>query len=342
MRKGLSSDDRSSFGVRKAMPSIRQFEAFRALVRHRHFGRAAQALGVTQPALTRALQKLERGLGAPLFDRHGMTPTAFGKAALRFAEPAVGGYSELLREISLLQGAETGELRVAMGPYPADISGTRAAAIMSCRHPRLAISLRVCDWGEAIRDVAENVADLALAEVSEAEKHPELETELVRRGRGYFFCRARHPLAKRKRLVLDDLLEFPWAGPIYPGRVAAHLPRVDKPFGVFDLARDQFRPRLLVETFALAKELALNGDAISAFAPGQLDDELNSGRCVRLPIDVPALSLNYGFIVKRGRTLSPASKAFMEIVLEIERSIRAGQAAGLHKPLLDFGRDSAS
>ncbi len=40
-----------------------------------------------------------------------------------------------------------------------------------------------------------------------------------------------------------------------------------------------------------------------------------------LPIDTPWLSLNYGFITKRGRTLSPAAEAYMEIVREIERGI---------------------
>lgn len=309
------------------MPSIRQFETFRALARHRHFGRAAEALGVTQPALTRSLQNLERRLGVSLFDRHDMSPTLFGEAALRFADPAVGGFSELLREFALLQGLEAGGLKVSMGPYPADISGSRAAAMLSSEHPNLAIALRVCDWNEAIRDVAQNVADLALAEVSEAEKHPELQTELVRHAQGFFFCRAQHPLAKRKRLVLDDLLEFPWAGPSYPARVAAHLPKADKPFGVFDPRDDRFSPRIVVETFSLAKDLVLNGDAIGAFTPGQLDDELKTGRCVRLPINVPSLSLNYGFIVKRGRTLSPASRAFMETVRQIEQSIPAQPVA---------------
>ena len=80
------------------MPSIRQLEAFRAVAKHRHFGRAAQELGVTQPALTRSLQKLERRLGVPLYDRHEMSPTVFGEATLRFAEPAVDGLAELKRE----------------------------------------------------------------------------------------------------------------------------------------------------------------------------------------------------------------------------------------------------
>ncbi|HKN28208.1 MAG TPA: LysR substrate-binding domain-containing protein [Roseiarcus sp.] len=54
---------------------------------------------------------------------------------------------------------------------------------------------------------------------------------------------------------------------------------------------------------------------------GQIDRELQDGLFVTLPFDAPWLSLNYGFITKRGRTLSPAARAFMEIVREIERGI---------------------
>jgi DNA-binding transcriptional LysR family regulator len=285
------------------MPSIRQFEVFRALAEHRHFGRAAQALGVTQPALTRSLQKLEQRLGVSLFDRQGMEPTVFGDAVMRFAEPAVGGFAELQRELSLLQGLGTGSLIVAMGPYPADISGGRAAALLSSEHPRLTVALRVCNWSEAVRDVLQNVADLALAELSEAELNADLETEPVRRAQGHFFCRAAHPLARRKQLLLDELLEFPWTGPSYPGRIRAVLPKVDGPFGSFDADADRFNPRVLVETFSMAKEIVLSSNAISAFVPGQLKDELKTGQCVKLPVDLPNLSVNYGFIIKRGRAV---------------------------------------
>jgi DNA-binding transcriptional LysR family regulator len=305
------------------MPSIRQLEAFCALAKHKHFGRAAQALGVTQPALTRTLQKLEGRLGVNLFDRQEMVPSVFGEVVLRFAEPIVGNFAELQRELSLLRSVEMGGLVVAMGPYPADISGSRAAAMLSTAHPKLAITLRVCNWNEAILAVLQNAADLAIAEISEAEQQDDLETELVRRAQGYFFCGASHPLAKRKQLVLEDLLEFPWVGPSYPGRIRAALPMVDRPFGAFDAEYDRFSPRILVETFAMAKDLVLGGNAISAFVPGQLRDELKIGRCVKLPLTQPNLSVNYGFITKRGRTLSPAAKAFMEIVREIELAIPA-------------------
>jgi DNA-binding transcriptional LysR family regulator len=93
------------------------------------------------------------------------------------------------------------------------------------------------------------------------------------------------------------------------------------PFGAFDADCDRFSPRILVETFSMAKEMVLNGNAISAFVPGQLQSELKTGQCVKLPVNLPNLSVNYGFIVKRGRTLSPASKAFMDRVRDIERTL---------------------
>ena len=53
------------------MHSVRQFELVKALATYRHFGRAAAALGVSQPALTRSLKHLEDILGVPLFDLKG-------------------------------------------------------------------------------------------------------------------------------------------------------------------------------------------------------------------------------------------------------------------------------
>ena len=51
------------------------------------------------------------------------------------------------------------------------------------------------------------------------------------------------------------------------------------------------------------------------------EQELREKRLVTLPFDAPWLSLDYGFITKRGRTLSPAALAFMETVRTIERDI---------------------
>src|SRR5271166_5587948 len=111
-------DDRNGI-----MHSIRQFELVKALATYRHFGRAAKALGVSQPSLTRSLKHLEDDLGVPLFDRQGVAPTVYGELVLSHGEPVIGSFADLMREIGLAKGLEIGELSVSAGPYPADISG---------------------------------------------------------------------------------------------------------------------------------------------------------------------------------------------------------------------------
>ena len=83
------------------MHSVRQFELVKALATYRHFGRAAVALGVSQPALTRSLKHLEDSLGVPLFDRQGVAPTVFGELMLNHGEGVIKGFADFTREIDL-------------------------------------------------------------------------------------------------------------------------------------------------------------------------------------------------------------------------------------------------
>jgi DNA-binding transcriptional LysR family regulator len=94
------------------MQTIRQFEIIQALATHRHFGRAARALRISQPSLTRSLKELESRLGVALFDRNGVEPTVFGEMALRYGEPVLANAAELMREIDLARGLRSGRLAV--------------------------------------------------------------------------------------------------------------------------------------------------------------------------------------------------------------------------------------
>lgn len=301
--------------------SLRQIEIVKALAKHHHFGLAAKALRVSQPALTRSLKQLEADLGVTLFDRQGVTPTSFGEIVLRHGERAAAEFHELMREVALAKGLEIGELRIAAGPYPADISGERAIGVLSARHPNLAIELRIANYTRVLGDVGEGAVDLGFAEVSEAENDPNFDVQSSGSRELSFFCSAQHPLAGKRPLAIEHLLDFPWVGPSIAGRLRKALPVLDKPFGRFDELEDRFHPRILVETFSAAKRIVLGGLGIGAAVPFQIDSELKEGRCVTLPVQAPQLSLNYGFIAKRGRTLSPAAKAFIAIVRAIEQEI---------------------
>ncbi len=301
------------------MHSVRHLELVRALAEHRNFGRAAAALGVSQPSLTRSLKQLEDRLGAPLFDRSGVTPTIIGEIVLRRGRAMLVDFAELHREIAMTKGLEIGELTVALAFFPADISGHEAAARLSRRHPRLALVLRMVDWSKAYEMVLSGEADIGFGDIRPASDNPDFVAERVRAGPVTFFCASDHPLAGRDAIRLDDLVKYPWTGPSFAPAMGAGMPRDELPCGAFHRETGRFHPRIMVESFASAKQIVLAGAALSAGFPFQIERELASGDLVLMPAQLPLLTLDYGFIVKRGRALSPAATAFMEVAREIER-----------------------
>lgn len=306
------------------MYSIRHINLVRALAEHRHFGHAASALGVSQPALTRSLKQLEQQLGVPIFDRDGVSPTLFGRIILDHGERIIAAFNEMMREIALAKGLDIGELHVAAGPYAADISVQRAIGMLSTRHPGLNVRLRIVDWTEATEAVLAGKADLAVAEIAEARTHPELEVEAISSAAMQFYCGRAHPLAAQAAPTLATLLAFPWVGPTTPGRIGAAIPQIEGVFGSFDRRRDRFIPRITVETFGAARDIVSAGLGIGAAAPFQISREVREGELVLLPFELPWLTLNYGFITRRSRVRSPAAAAFMALVREIEAERGAG------------------
>lgn len=299
--------------------SLRYLEMVRALARNRHFGRAAQALGVSQPSLTRSLKNLEDHLGVRLFERSdGVAPTLFGRLIIERGEALLTAHSELLREIDLMKGLELGELSVAAGPFPAEISAQKALGLLAAQHPKLQLRITTTDWTRVVADILQGRADLGLADMSEAERRQELETEPVRSSPLAFFCRAGHPLTASESLTVEHLMAYPWVGPTAPARVRLAMPETDKPFGFFSEVGQRFTPRITVDTVAAARDIVLVSDALSVSLPSLLQEEIRKGLCALLPIDLPWMRLNYGFIWKKGRTPSPTAKRFMSLIREIE------------------------
>lgn len=116
--------------------------AFVAVAEQRRFGTAAERLSITQPALTKQIQALERELGAPLFHRgrHGATLTEFGQLLLSQARDLVAGTDEFVRRAHQLARGEHGRLAVGFGLSAIDVA-PRAIAAFRQRYPEVEIGL---------------------------------------------------------------------------------------------------------------------------------------------------------------------------------------------------------
>jgi DNA-binding transcriptional LysR family regulator len=291
-----------------------------ALAEHGSFHRAAATLRISQPSLTKSIQVLEETLGVKLFERRpgGVVPTQFGELVVGHTRGVFASEEELLRQIGLVAGLETGSVKVALGPYPSVISGYSTGGNLLGRHPGLNISLHVTDWRTATRLVLDRKVDLAVCDLSEAVTDDALQTELVGRHTGRFFCRPGHPILARPDIALEDLLEFPWATTRIPQRVAGSFPRNVGPAGFIDPISGDFVPAFEFDVPMQIASLSCRSDLISLCTFQIVANDLNAGALAFIP--TPQLNIRgyYGFAFLKDRAVSPAMRAFMHELREEE------------------------
>jgi DNA-binding transcriptional LysR family regulator len=292
------------------------------LARHRNYARAAEALDMSQPALSRSISGLEAALGVQLFNRtrRGVEPTAFGARLLSRGEVLLTNVAELERELKLMQGLEIGVLRVGAGPYPTELCVGPAIGRLAEQYPRLRIELDIGEPRVMLQHVLTAKNDLAIVELSVAEQDPRLVAEPLPKHAAAFFCRSGHPLLAEKAPTLERVFEFPFACTKLPTRAAEMFYRL-APTGSIDPDTGDYLPPIKVDSIALAKAVVLSSCAVGLSPLGLIAAEVRSGHLVALPFRQPWLHTNYGFVYLRDRALSPATQAFMAEIKAVELAL---------------------
>ena len=298
-----------------------------ALATHRNFGRAAAALHLSQPALSRSLVALEQTLGVQLFDRsrRGVTPTGFGQLLIDRGGALIAGFDDIRQEIESMRGLHRGSLNISAGLYPAEMSVGTAIGRLSLRYPALRVSLRAVPWRDVTDAITSSVVDIAVVELSTLAGQSHLTCDPLPRHQAVFVCRAGQPLLGETSPTLKMALRYPFVGPRLPSRVAAPLLSAAEWFRRDPLTGDLVPP-LHVESIALARRIVATGDAIAALPRVLVAADIAAGRLVALPWQPDWLHTNYGFVYRRDRTLSPAVQAFIAEVRAIEASLEAPPA----------------
>lgn len=144
--------------------TLKQFRYFEALARHGHFGRAAEASAITQPALSMQIKDLEDALGAQLFERGArqvrLTPLGEDLAVrVREILRAVDEISDLARASD---DRLVGRLRVGVIPTIAPYLLPRVIQTITARHPGLDIYVRETVTPNLIRELNDGRLDTAI------------------------------------------------------------------------------------------------------------------------------------------------------------------------------------
>jgi DNA-binding transcriptional LysR family regulator len=292
------------------------------LAKHRNFARAAEALHLTQPALSRSIAGLEAAVGAKLFNRtkQGVEPTAFGELLLSRGGALLDGARELERSIALMRGLDIGELRVGAGPYPSELSVGKAVGRLMMRHPKLRVEVATSDLRTMVGDLLAGKLDLAVVEMSLATDEPRLAVEQLPEHPAPFYCRAGHPLCDEADPSLERIMEFPFVGTRLPARVAQTFLQLAK-VGAIDPDNGDYLPPVKTDTLQAARDVVLASDAVSAAPLSLIARDIQAGRLSSLRLRAAWLRTSYGFVYRRDRLLSPAAEAFIAEVRAVETDL---------------------
>jgi DNA-binding transcriptional LysR family regulator len=182
----------------------RLLRPFVALAEELHFGRAAQRLHVTQPALSQQVKRLEEQLGVGLFarTRARVELTDAGRLILGPARAAVDAAAEAESVAAELAGAERGRLRIGISPGTHELA-QRVLAELRTRRPGLTLDAKQDNSGVLCADVAAGRLDVAIA--FEPEHVDGTVCEVISGEAAVVAVAAEHPLARREKVALTEL-----------------------------------------------------------------------------------------------------------------------------------------
>jgi DNA-binding transcriptional LysR family regulator len=307
---------------------VRRMRHVIALAEHGSFARAATALGLSQPALSRSVQSVEREVGSNLFARtaSGVEPTDAGRVFVARVRQIVELTEDLDRDIVSERGLQSGLVNVGAGPFPAQSVIADALGRFVADYPRIVVRMMMRDWDELTRRLRAREIEFFVAEFSTLIGEGDLDVEPLDTHPTYIFGRKGHPISGRIPIGLADGFAYPFASLTrIPPRSLEPIRAMQRRWPESTAAQRVF-PALEFNSLDAVRKIVLGSDALMVAPLACVADELERGRLVVLGQE-SFLAVRYGIVKLRSQPLTAAGARFREYVLEAERSLTEAEQA---------------
>jgi DNA-binding transcriptional LysR family regulator len=290
----------------------RRLQVFHAVAKHLSFTKAAEALFMTQPAVTSQIRQLEEHFNTRLFDRaHGhISLTPAGVMALDYAERILALSAELNTRLKELSGQVAGPLLIGASTTIAEFLLPQILGEFKSRYPAVVPRLFVAN-SEAVQDrIAEHTLDLGFIE---GDSHlPSLVTDVCCQDELQVVCAPLHALAKQKSATPKSLMEH-----AYVSRELGSGTRevIDHYLQKAGLAPDSLQVVMEVGSPEALKGLVATGLGFAIMSRASVTKEIRLGQLVQLPL-APRLIRHLSVVYPKERFHSRLVNSFVQFAKE--------------------------
>lgn len=188
----------------------RRLQVFHTVARLLSFTKAADALHMTQPAVTFQIRQLEEYFDTRLFDRthNRISLTEAGRRVFEFADRIFQLYGEMENAVREMTGEVSGVLLIGASTTIAEYMLPSLLGGFKAEYPDVNIQLKVSNTEGIVSMVENNAIDLGVVEAPVSNRN--LAVEVCRQDQLVVIVPPSHPLAARERVASAELLEYPF------------------------------------------------------------------------------------------------------------------------------------
>ena len=295
---------------------LRQLRHFIALIEHRNFTAAAQAMKLSQSACSRSIQSLEHAFGARLLDRNNpLQPTPKGRVVLDHARRLINQTQDLFNDIQQFNEKEAGEVHFGCGPAPAAWLMPQVIGRFSRDYPKVRMVFRVDNWQALGERLMAETLSFIVADTRNYEFDTRYRVQPLSKHRWGFCCRKGHPLTAFETISVEQLFAYPLAATIRPPNLHRALVELS--------GKQDIRTNIECENGYSLLEAIRHSDAIGTTNHGHSSAQqgLHMLKIAGLDDNSEAFYTHYGIVSLSDARLSLLTRKLIDTFVQVDQDL---------------------
>ncbi|GAB1232641.1 LysR family transcriptional regulator [Ferrigenium sp. UT4] len=301
--------------------SLRQLQVFESVARHLNHSRAAAELFLSQPAVSMQIKQAEQTIGLPLFEQVGKTLflTEAGREMLHYARAVLQLMQEMEGVFDAMKGLEHGHLNIT-AVSTANYFMPQLLARFIQAHPRIQVGLSVANRDAVMRQLADNIADLAI--MGQPPQGTDMLAESFLPNPLVVIAAPAHPLAKRKKIKAQNLASETFLLREKGSGTRAVVERY------FDSHALPLPAHMEMDTNEAIKQSVQAGMGIGIISRHAIELELETRRLLVLDVEEFPIVRHWYLVQRKDKRPSLASAEFERFLLSQSHNAGAASVAG--------------